>query len=91
MTVHDLLEYAEHTLREDKEYWAQMDKLRTEIEQLIYKQRQIMACVIIRLAVAMETEKSNSKWDVSDTDVPTCEGCNGKVCEICTEGKDDGD
>lgn len=71
MTVHDLLEYAEYTLREDKEYWAQMDKLRAEIEQLIYKQRQIMAGIIIRLAVAMVSEKSNSK----------CADCTGGYCE----------
>lgn len=78
MTVHDLLAYAEYTLREDKEYWAQMDKLSTEIEQLIYKQRQIMAGTIIRLAVAMVTEKSNSK----------CADCVGGYCEDCLEGKD---
>lgn len=78
MTVHDLLAYAEYTLREDKEYWKQMDKLSIEIEQLIYKQRQIMAGIIIRLAVAMISEKSCSK----------CADCVGGSCEDCLEGKD---
>ena len=78
MTVQDLLAYAEYTLREDKEYWDQMDKLSTEIEQLIYKQRQIMAGIIIRLAVAMISEKSDSK----------CADCVGGSCEDCLEGKD---
>ena len=56
MTVHDLLEYGECVLREDKEYWAEMDRLKSEMEKLIYRQNKIMAAAIIRLAVAMVTE-----------------------------------
>lgn len=71
MTVHDLLEYGEYVLREDKEYWAEMDRIKGEIDKLVYRQRMIMAATIIRLAVAMVTEKSNSK----------CADCTGGYCE----------
>ena len=71
MTVQELLEYAENCLREDKEYWEQMNKLRSDIDQLIYKHNKIMAAAIIRLAVAMVTNQSNCK----------CTDCTGGYCE----------
>lgn len=71
MTVHDLLAYGELILREDKEYWAEMDRLKNEIDQITYKQNKIVAAAIIRLAVAMITEQSNSK----------CADCTGGYCE----------
>lgn len=73
MTIHDLLAYGEYTLREDKEYWEQMDRLKSDIEKLIYRHNKIMAAMIIRLAVAMVTEKSDSK----------CADCAGGYCEGC--------
>lgn len=80
MTVHDLLEYGELSLREDREYWAEMDKLKNEIDKITYRQNKIMAAAIIRLAVAMVTEHSNSK----------CADCTGGYCEEeCMGGKDD--
>ena len=71
MTVHDLLEWGEYVLREDKEYWAEMNRLKSEMDKLIYRQNKIMAAAIIRLAVAMVTEQSNSK----------CADCTGGYCE----------
>ena len=80
MTVHDLLEYGEYVLREDKEYWEEMDRIKSEIDKLVYRQRTIMAATIIRLAVAMIAERrSDSK----------CTDCVGGSCEDCLEGKDD--
>lgn len=80
MTVHDLLAYGEYCLREDKQYWEEMDRLRGEIEKLIYEHRTIMAAAIIRVAVNMVSEKhSDSK----------CADCVGGSCEDCLEGKDD--
>ncbi len=80
MTVHDLLEYGEYVLREDKEYWAQMNKLKCEIERLIDRQNKIMAATIIRLAIAMIAERHNDS---------KCADCIGGSCEDCLEGKDD--
>lgn len=78
MTVHDLLEYGEYVLREDKEYWAEMNRLKSEMDKLAYRQRQIMAAAIIRLAVTMVTEQSSSK----------CADCTGGYCEEeCMEVK----
>lgn len=71
MTVHDLLEYGEYVLREDKEYWAEMNRLKSEMDKLLYRQNKIMAAAIIRLAVAMVTEQSGSK----------CADCTGGYCE----------
>ena len=72
MTVHDLLEYGEYVLREDKEYWEQMEKIKCEIERLIDRQNKIMAATIIRLAIAMISERqSGSK----------CADCTGGYCE----------
>lgn len=71
MTVHDLLQYGEYVLRNDKEYWAEMDKIKSEIDKLAYRQRMVMAAAIIRLAMAMVTEQSNSK----------CADCTGGYCE----------
>lgn len=99
MTVHDLLEYGEYVLREDKEYWKEMDRIRDEIEKLLYRQRALMAGTIIRLAVAMTAEKHGDSKCADCTGgyceeecgvpyVSPCVDCNGKVCEICTEGKD---
>lgn len=100
MTVHDLLEYGEYHLREDKEYWEEMGKLKCEIERLIDRHNKIMAATIIRLAVAMIAEKhSDSKcadcvggYCEEDCGVPLphepCVSCKGGDCEICTEGKD---
>ena len=78
MTVHDLLAYGEYCLREDNEYWEQMDKLRDDIDKLINQHNKIMAAALIRLAVTMVTERSNSK----------CADCTGGSCEDCLEGKD---
>lgn len=75
MTVHDLLEYGEYCLREDKEYWSQMDQLRADINKLINQHNKIMAATIIRLAIAMVTERSDSK----------CADCTGGYCEECME------
>ena len=80
MTVHDLLEWGEYVLRNDKEYWEEIDRLKGEIDKLVYRQRAIMGAAIIRLAVAMVTEKSISK----------CADCVGGSCEDCLEGKDNG-
>ena len=33
MTVHDLLEYGEYVLRNDKEYWEEIDRLKSEIDR----------------------------------------------------------
>lgn len=71
MTIHDLLAYGEYTLREDKEYWAEMDRLKGEIDKIVYRQRIIMAAAIVRLAVSMVTEQSDSK----------CAECTGGYCE----------
>lgn len=80
MTINDLLEYGEYVLREDKEYWKEMDRIKGEIDKLVYQQRAVMAAAIIRLAVAMVTEQSNSK----------CADCTGGYCEEeCLGGKDD--
>ena len=82
MTVHDLLEYGEYVLREDKEYWAEMNRLKGEMDKLIYRQNKIMAAAIIRLAMAMVTEQSGSK----------CADCTGGYCEEeCMEVKNNGD
>lgn len=101
MTVHDLLEYGEYVLREDKEYWEEMDRIKGEIDKLLYRQRMIIAATIIRLAAAMIVEKHGdskcadctpadiAKRSVAFPYVSPCVDCNGKVCEICTEGKDD--
>lgn len=61
MTIRDLLEYGEKCLREDSEYWAQMDKFRANIEELINQHSAIMAMTIIRLALAMVTEESTAE------------------------------
>lgn len=82
MTVHELLAYAEYTLREDKEYWAQMDKLKCDIDQLIYRHNKIMAATIIRLAVAMIAERHNDS---------KCADCTGGYCEEVCMGVKDGD
>lgn len=80
MTVHDLLEYGEYVLRNDREYQAEIERLKGEIDKLVYRQRAIMAAAIVRLAVAMVTEQSNSK----------CADCTGRYCEEeCLGGKDD--
>ena len=80
MTVHDLLEYGEYVLREDKEYWAEMNRLKGEMEKLIYRQNKIMAAAIIRLAVAMVTEQSSK-----------CTDCTGGYCEEeCMEDEENG-
>lgn len=71
MTVHDLLAYAEYYLREDKEYWAQMDKLKTDIDNLIYRYNKEMAAALIRLVLTMVTERGVSK----------CVDCTGGYCE----------
>ena len=71
MAVSDLLEYGEYVLREDKEYWAEMNRLKSEMDKLVYRQNKIMAAAIIRLAVAMVTEKRDSK----------CADCTGGYCE----------
>ena len=78
MTVHDLLVWGEYRLREDPEYWAEMDRLKNEIEKLIDRYNKIMAAAMIRLAFTMVTERSNSK----------CAACVGGPCEDCLEGKD---
>lgn len=70
MTMHDVLEYAEYSLREDKEYWAQMDKMKNDIEKLICQHNKIMAAAIIRLAITMMTEPSGKIVD-----------CTGGYCE----------
>lgn len=78
MTVHDLLEYGEYVLRNDKEYWEEMDRIKSEIDKLVYRHRMVMAAAIIRLAMAMVTEQSNSK----------CADCKGGYCEEdCMEVK----
>lgn len=80
MTVHDLLAYGEQHLREDKEYWEQMEKLKTEIDRLIYRYNKIMAATLIRLATTMVSEQSDSK----------CSDCIGGYCEgDCMEVNDD--
>ena len=71
MTVHDLLVWGEYSLREDPEYWAEMDRLKNDIEKLIERYNKIMAAAMIRLAVTMITERSNSK----------CADCTGGYCE----------
>jgi len=71
MTMHDVLAYAEYSLREDKEYWAQMDILKNDIDKLICQHNKIMAAAIIRLAITMMTEPNNSK----------CADCTGGYCE----------
>ena len=71
MTVQDILGYGEYVLREDKEYWEEMDRIKGEIDKLIYRQRMVMAAAIVRLAVAMVTEKNDSK----------CADCTGGNCE----------
>ena len=78
MTVHDLLEYGEYVLREDKEYWAEMDRIKAEIDKLVYWQHVVMAAAIVRLAMIVERH-SDSK----------CADCVGGSCEDCLEGKDD--
>lgn len=78
MTIHDLLAYGEYTLREDKEYWEQMDKLKNDLDKLIYRHNKIVAATIIRLAVEMISERNDSK----------CADCIGGSCEDCLEGKD---
>ena len=78
MTVHDLLEWGEYVLRNDKEYCEEIDRLKGEIDKIVYRQRAIMGAAIVRLAVAMVSEKSNSK----------CADCVGGSCEDCLEGKD---
>lgn len=82
MTVNDLLEYGEYVLRNDREYQAEIERLKSEIDKLVYRQRMVMAAAIIRLAVAMATEESNSK----------CADCTGGYCEEeCMEVKNNGD
>jgi len=78
MTVHDLLEWGEYVLRNDTEYQAEIERLKGEIDKIVYRQRAIMGAAIVRLAVAMVTEKSISK----------CADCVGGSCEDCLEGKD---
>lgn len=80
MTVHDLLEWGEYVLREDKEYWKEMDRIKGEIDKLVYQQRAVMAAAIIRLAVAMVTEQSSK-----------CADCTGGYCEEeCMEDEENG-
>lgn len=82
MTVHDLLEYGEYVLRNDREYQAEIERLKGEIDKIVYRQRAIMAAAIVRLAVAMVTEQSGSK----------CADCTGGYCEEeCMEVKNNGD
>lgn len=82
MTVSDLLEYGEYVLRNDREYQAEIERLKSEIDKIVYRQRAIMAAAIIRLAVAMVTEESNSK----------CADCTGGYCEEeCMEVNNNGD
>lgn len=71
MTMHDVLAYAEYSLREDREYWAQMDKLKTDIDNLLNRYNKEMAAALIRLAVTMVTARSDSK----------CVDCTGGYCE----------
>lgn len=79
MTVHDLLAWGEYSLREDPEYWSEMDRLKNDIDRLIDRHNKIMAAAMIRLAVSMIAEKhSGSK----------CTDCVGGSCEDCLEGKD---
>lgn len=62
MTAHDLLEWGEYVLRNDKEYCEEIDRLKGEIDKLVYRQRAIMAAAIVRLAVSMIAERhSDSK------------------------------
>lgn len=70
MTMRDLLEYGEKCLREDNEYWEQMDKFRADIDKLINRHNTIMAATIVRLALALLTEQSC-----------TCADCTGGHCE----------
>lgn len=70
MTMNDVLAYAEYSLREDKEYWAQIDKLKNDIDKLICQHNKIMAAAIIRLAITMMTEPSGK-----------CVDCTGGYCE----------
>ena len=80
MTVHDLLEYGEYVLRNDREYQAEIERLKGEIDKLVYRQRAIMGAAIVRLAVAMVTEQNDSK----------CADCTGGYCEEeCMEAKHD--
>lgn len=78
MTVDDLLVWGEYSLREDPEYWAEMDRLKNDIDKLIDRYNKIMAAAMIRLAATMITERSSSK----------CADCVGGPCEDCLEGKD---
>ena len=78
MTVYDLIEYGEYVLRNDREYQAEIERLKGEIDRLVYRQRAIMGAAIVRLAAAMVTEQSSSK----------CADCIGGYCEDCMEGKD---
>lgn len=78
MKVQDLLKYGEYCLRDDKEYWAQMDVLKRDIDKIINRHNNIMASAIIRLAVEMVSEKNDSM----------CADCIGRSCEDCLEGKD---
>ncbi len=71
MTVHDLLEWGEYVLRNDTEYQAEIERLKGEIDKIVYRQRAIMGAAIVRLAVAMVAEQSNSK----------CADCTGGYCE----------
>ena len=82
MTVHDLLVWGEYSLREDPEYWAEMDRLKNDIDKLIDRYNKIMAAAMIRLAVSMIAERhSDSK----------CVECVGGPCEDCLEGKNNGE
>lgn len=82
MTVHDLLEYGEYVLRNDREYQAEIERLKGEIDKLVYRQRAIMGAAIVRLAMAMVTEQSGSK----------CADCTGGYCEEeCMEDEENGD
>lgn len=82
MTVNDLLEYGEYVLRNDREYQAEIERLKSEIDKLVYRQRMVMAAAIIRLAVAMVTEQNDSE----------CADCTGGYCEEeCMEVKNNGD
>ncbi len=79
MTMHDLLEYGEKCLREDAEYWEQMDKFRADIDKLINRHNTIMAATIVRLALALLTEQSCK-----------CVDCTGGYCEEeCMEEEND--
>ncbi len=72
MTIHDLLVWGEHSLREDPEYWAEMDRLKNEIDRCIDRYNKIMAAAMIRLAVSMIANRhSDSK----------CVDCTGGYCE----------